>query len=265
MLFTVAERAQTIPPREAGAGRGLVSPPRTGADPGCPHVRRRLAGHRSHSAHAGPVRRTSSSKHPMKGLASCLGEIGLDDMRERGVRLRRRTASRAELLRPGSRFAVLCRRRSWHYTPPPDRGALLFYSCPCRSVGASRAFRRWPDGVAVTDTGMDNDPISSARATSKPPAIHGGGGGRGAFPVAPGDQRCFPDIALPSYDADATALLNIRVLQFLKSHLIHAEVFTFSSSPKVIRNRTAARWHDLPSCEVVVWREVKVQAVAARS
>jgi dienelactone hydrolase len=31
-----------------------------------------------------------------------------------------------------------------------------------------------------------------------------------------GDQHCFADSSLPSYDADATALLTRRVLAFLE-------------------------------------------------
>ena len=35
--------------------------------------------------------------------------------------------------------------------------------------------------------------------------------------VYPGDRHLFEDRSLPSYDADATALLTARVLEFLES------------------------------------------------
>jgi dienelactone hydrolase len=96
-------------------------------------------------------------------------------------------------------------------TRPGARGALLFYSCvPPEELGSA-----WPDSVPVEVHGMDADPIfagegdlDAARAlvASTPDA--------GLY-LYPGDQHYFADISLPSYDAEAAALLQQRTLAFL--------------------------------------------------
>ena len=98
-------------------------------------------------------------------------------------------------------------------TRPGARGALLFYSCI--PVSGEWAFGAWPDGVPVQIHGMDADPffvgegdIDAAReivATADDAELF----------LYPGDQHYFADSSLPSYDADATALLTRRVLAFL--------------------------------------------------
>ncbi|MDQ3894948.1 MAG: dienelactone hydrolase family protein [Actinomycetota bacterium] len=98
-------------------------------------------------------------------------------------------------------------------TRPGARGALLFYSCvPVSYFGGS-----WPAGVPVQIHGMDADPIfvdegdlDAARelVASAPHA---------ELFLYPGDQHYFADSSLPSYDADAAALLTRRVLDFLEN------------------------------------------------
>jgi dienelactone hydrolase len=98
-------------------------------------------------------------------------------------------------------------------TRPGARGALLFYSCI--PITGEWAFGPWPDGVPVQIHGMDNDPIfvgegdvDAAReivATVDDAELF----------LYPGDQHYFADSSLPSYDAEATALLTERVLAFL--------------------------------------------------
>ncbi|MGA9596896.1 MAG: dienelactone hydrolase family protein [Acidimicrobiia bacterium] len=98
-------------------------------------------------------------------------------------------------------------------TRPGARGALFFYSCvPVSEFGES-----WPVDVPVQIHGMDADPIfvgegdiDAARdiVASAPDA---------ELFLYPGDQHYFADSSLPSYDADATALLTERVLDFLRS------------------------------------------------
>jgi dienelactone hydrolase len=98
-------------------------------------------------------------------------------------------------------------------TRPGARGALLFYSCI--PVSGESAFGAWPDRVPVQIHGMDADPIfvgegdiDAAReivATADDAELF----------LYPGDQHYFADSSLPSYDADATALLTRRVLDFL--------------------------------------------------
>ncbi|SEJ67480.1 Dienelactone hydrolase [Sinorhizobium meliloti] len=139
-----------------------------------------------------------------------IGEIGFDEMRERGVRVADELPP--ELVYAGLSFGVLPAQKLAQ-TRPGSRGALLFSSC--LPIRGEWAFGSWPDGVAVQIPGMDNDPIFV---------------GAGAIDAAreivekvedaelflyPGDQHYFADSSLPSYDANATALLTIRVLEFL--------------------------------------------------
>jgi dienelactone hydrolase len=90
------------------------------------------------------------------------------------------------------------------------RGALFFYSCvPPSEFGA------WPPEVPVQVHGMDADPffvdegdLDAAREVVELAED-------GELFLYPGDQHYFADSSLPSYDADATALLTQRVLAFL--------------------------------------------------
>lgn len=96
-------------------------------------------------------------------------------------------------------------------TRPGARGALFFYSCvPVAEFGSA-----WPEGVPVQVHGMDADPffvdegdIDAARALVAE-------ADDGELFLYPGDQHYFADSSLPSYDAEATALLLQRVLEFL--------------------------------------------------
>jgi dienelactone hydrolase len=93
------------------------------------------------------------------------------------------------------------------------KGALLFYSCI--PITGEWAFGPWPEGVPVQIHGMDADPIfvgegdvDAAReivATVDDAELF----------LYPGDQHYFADSSLPSYDAEATALLTQRVKEFL--------------------------------------------------
>jgi dienelactone hydrolase len=91
-------------------------------------------------------------------------------------------------------------------TRPGARGALLFHSCvPAHYFGG------WPAGLPAQIHGMDADPIfvgeGDLDAAREIPDAE-------VF-LYPGDQHYFADSSLPSYDADATALLTRRVLDFL--------------------------------------------------
>ncbi len=95
---------------------------------------------------------------------------------------------------------------------PGARGALFFYSCI-----PSEYFGPWPDGVPVQIHGMDDDPIfvgegdiDAARALVEEAED-------AELFLYPGDQHYFADSSLPSYDAEATALLTRRVLSFLSA------------------------------------------------
>ncbi|MEU1687281.1 dienelactone hydrolase family protein [Micromonospora sp. NPDC005707] len=95
------------------------------------------------------------------------------------------------------------------------RGALLYEAC--LPVTGEWAVGPWPDGVPVQIHGMDKDPffalegdIDSAREL-----VGIVGPERGELFVYPGDAHLFTDSSLPSYDADATALVVRRSREFL--------------------------------------------------
>ena len=100
-------------------------------------------------------------------------------------------------------------------TRPGARGALLYEACI--PITGDWAFGPWPDGVAVQIHGMEKDPffglegdIDAAReivATVGPQLAE--------LFVYPGDQHLFTDSSLPSYDADARALVIERSRAFL--------------------------------------------------
>ncbi|WP_203715801.1 dienelactone hydrolase family protein [Asanoa siamensis] len=94
----------------------------------------------------------------------------------------------------------------------PTRGALLFHtSIPPKEFGGP-----WPAAVPVRVHAMDHDPffvgddgdLDAAReivAAATDGELH----------LYPGDQHLFTDVSLPAYDAEATALVLRRTLEFL--------------------------------------------------
>ena len=143
-----------------------------------------------------------------EGLAY-IGEIGFDEMRERGVRVADELPP--ELVYAGFSFGVLPAQKLAQ-TRPGARGALLF--CSCLPISGEWAFGPWSDGVAVQIHGMENDPIfvgegdiDAAREIVEKVED-------AELFLYPGDQHYFADSSLP-YDANATALLTNRVLEFL--------------------------------------------------
>jgi dienelactone hydrolase len=140
------------------------------------------------------------------GLAH-VEEQGFEAVAERGIRVAEGLP--AELVYAGFSFGVVPAQKLAQ-TRPGARGALLFYSClPLEYVGP------WPDGLPGQVHGMDRDPIfagegdlEAARAlVERAPSVE--------LFLYPGDQHYFADRSLPSYDADAAALLTRRVLAFL--------------------------------------------------
>lgn len=136
------------------------------------------------------------------------GEIGFDNLLERGVRAAEGLP--AALVYAGFSLGVMPAQKLAQ-TRAGARGALLFHSClPVSEFGTA-----WPADVPVQVHSMDADPwfvgegdIEAARAlvASTPQA---------ELFLYPGDQHLFADSSLPSYDADAAALLRRRVLDFL--------------------------------------------------
>jgi dienelactone hydrolase len=101
-------------------------------------------------------------------------------------------------------------------TRPGARGALLYEACI--PLTGDWAFGPWPDGVPVQIHGMDQDPffalegdIDAAREL-----VETVGPDLAELFVYPGDRHLFSDSSLPSYDADAAALVVKRSREFLQ-------------------------------------------------
>ena len=93
------------------------------------------------------------------------------------------------------------------------RGALLCYACvPVSAFGSA-----WPEGVPVQVHGMDADPIFVGEGDIDAARELIEQAKDGELFLYPGDQHYFADSTLVSYDADATALLVRRVLEFLRT------------------------------------------------
>ncbi len=100
-------------------------------------------------------------------------------------------------------------------TRPGARGALLYEGCI--PITGEWAFGPWPGGVPVQIHGMDKDPffalegdIDAAREL-----VQTVGPELAELFVYPGDRHLFTDSSLPSYDADAAALVVQRSREFL--------------------------------------------------
>lgn len=97
---------------------------------------------------------------------------------------------------------------------PGARGALLYEAC--LPLDGEWGTGPWPFGVPVQVHGRDADPffalegdLEAARSL-----VESVGDGAELF-TYPGDRHLFADCSLPSYDADAAALLVERSLAFL--------------------------------------------------
>jgi dienelactone hydrolase len=137
-------------------------------------------------------------------------DTGMDELIERGVR----TANDlpAELVYAGFSFGEMIAQKLAQ-TRPGAKGALLFYSAI--PISGEWAFGPWPDGVPVQIHGMDNDPIFVGEGDIDAAREIVEKADDAELFLYPGDQHYFADSSLPSYDADATALLTMRVLEFL--------------------------------------------------
>jgi dienelactone hydrolase len=93
------------------------------------------------------------------------------------------------------------------------RGALLFESC----VPPSEFGTAWPDDVPVQIHGMDADPSFAEEGDLDAARALVASARNAELFLYQGDKHLFADTSLPSYDADAAALLRQRVLEFLQS------------------------------------------------
>jgi dienelactone hydrolase len=137
-------------------------------------------------------------------------EIGFEHVLERGVHAADDLP--ADLVYAGMSLGEMAAQKLAQ-TRPGARGALLFYSAI--PLTGEWSFGPWPDGVPVQIHGMDNDPIFVGEGDIDAAREIVATADDGELFLYPGDQHYFADSSLPSYDADATALLTQRVLEFL--------------------------------------------------
>jgi len=164
----------------------------------------RQTGHTVHTpdAYEGKVFKTLD-----QGLAYAR-EVGFDKVQQRSVAAAEGLP--AELVYIGISLGVMPAQQLTQ-TRAGSRGAVLLEAC----VPPSEFGTPWPKGVPVQVHGMDADQffakegdIDAARALVKE-------ADDGELFVYPGDRHLFTDSSLPTYDAEATALVIKRVLDFL--------------------------------------------------
>lgn len=142
-----------------------------------------------------------------EGLAN-VEAIGFETIVELGVRAAQELP--AEVVYAGFSLGVVP-AQMLAQSRPGASGALLLHSClPTSAFGEG-----WPDGVPVQIHAMEQDPffieegdIDAARALVAEAE-------QAELFLYSGDEHLFADSSLPSYDAEATALLTRRVLEFL--------------------------------------------------
>ena len=145
-----------------------------------------------------------------EGMAH-INEVGFDELRERGVRLADDYPN--ELVYGGFSFGETI-AQELAQTRPGAKGALLFYSAI--PISGEWAFGPWPEGVPVQIHGMDADPFFVGEGDVEDAREIVEKVDDAELFLYPGDQHYFADSSLPSYDAEATALLTKRVLEFLE-------------------------------------------------
>jgi len=140
------------------------------------------------------------------GVAYARG-VGFDTILENGVQAAEGLP--AELVYAGFSLGVMPAQKLAQ-TRPGARGALFFESClPVSEFGG------WPAGVPVQIHGMDSDPFFAEEGDIDAARELVASAEDAELFVYPGDRHLFADRSLASYDADASALLTERVLDFL--------------------------------------------------
>ena len=141
------------------------------------------------------------------GLAN-VEAIGFETIVERGVRAAEDLP--AELVYAGFSLGVVP-AQLMAQNRPGARGALLLHSClPVAELGSE-----WPAGVPVQIHAMDKDPFFTEEGDIEAARALVAQAEQAELFLYPGEQHLFADSSLPSYDAEAAALLTRRVLEFL--------------------------------------------------
>jgi dienelactone hydrolase len=164
----------------------------------------RRAGHSVHTPDLFDGRTFDTLENGMRFVEEC----GFSALIERGVRAAEGLP--AELVYAGFSLGVLP-AQMLAQTRAGARGALLFYAC----VPVSEFAASWPKGVPVQVHGMDADPIFVGEGDIDAARALVAEADQAELFLYPGDQHYFADSSLPSYDAEASALLIQRVLEFL--------------------------------------------------
>ena len=146
-----------------------------------------------------------------EGLAHVEELGGFDAIVERGVRAANKLPH--ELVYAGFSLGVVSAQKLAQ-TRPGARGALLYYSC----VPPSMLGSPWPAELPVQIHGMDADPFFVDEGDLEAARELVTSAENAELFLYPGDQHYFADSSLPSYDAEATALLTQRTLDFLALH-----------------------------------------------
>lgn len=92
-------------------------------------------------------------------------------------------------------------------------GALLLESC--LPIAGEWSFGPWPEGVPVQIHGMDADTFFAGEGDLEAAREIVATVPDAELFLYPGDRHLFEDRSIPSYDAEATALLTRRTLDFL--------------------------------------------------
>jgi dienelactone hydrolase len=168
----------------------------------------RAGGHTVHTPDLFDGQRPASIDDGL-ALVESIGDEALSERADRAL-----AGLPAGLVFAGFSFGVVTAQRLAQ-TRPGARGALLYEAC--LPISGEWAIGPWPEGVPVQVHGMDKDPffalegdIDAAREL-----VETVGPKLADLFVYPGDQHLFTDSSLPSYDADAAALVVRRSREFL--------------------------------------------------
>jgi dienelactone hydrolase len=135
-------------------------------------------------------------------------EVGFRQLGERGVRAAAGLPS--GLVYAGFSLGVLPAQHLAQ-TRAGARGALLFHAC----IASSEFGAPWPQGVPAQIHAMDADPFFVDEGDLDAACALVEATAQAQLFLYPGGQHLFADASLPSFDANAAALLRQRVLDFL--------------------------------------------------
>lgn len=136
-----------------------------------------------------------------------LDHLGVEEVHARAVRAAQ--ALPTALVYAGISLGVLSAQRLAVNRPGARGGVLLEAFVDPAWVGA------WPEGVPVQIHGMDGDVFFAGEGDVDRAAALAAARDDAALFTYPGSSHLFTDRSLPSYDAQAAALLGERVLAFL--------------------------------------------------